>query len=101
MSIRSVLTLCVLVLTRAFTPNLRRCERLPKQIGSKTHRHSKLLSREVIMKPFIIHGSMSTVALVMKQNEEHEVTDEPDQQQIDLRPQVTKLVSFFDAILDL
>jgi len=49
----------------------------------------------------MLHGSLPTVALVMKQNEEHDVTDDRDQREIDLLPQVTKLLSFLDAIIEI
>jgi hypothetical protein len=110
MSIRTVLALCVLAASRAFTANLRRCERLPNQIGNRTGSRCKIgstlnrqqsivPSRGIITQPHMLHGSLPTVALVMKQNEEHEVTDDLDQQGIDLLPQVTKLLSFLDAII--
>ena len=110
MSIRTVLTLCVLAASHAFTANLLRCERLPNQIGNRTSSRCKIgfpfnrqqsidPSRGIITQPLMLHGSLPTVALVMKQNEEHDVTDDRDQREIDLLPQVTKLLSFLDAII--
>lgn len=47
----------------------------------------------------MLHGSLPTVALAMKQNEEHDVTDDLDQQEIDLLQRAKKLLSFLDAIM--